>query len=329
MAKGTYADFLNVLGRRESGDAAHPNGNYAAENTFHYIGKYQMGEAALVDIGVVNLDGNAFDNDYSGGFTGKFGLTSKADFLASPSGQEQAIRAYMAVQFGYLDFKGALVYADQVIDSIKITISSLLGMAHLVGFTRAADFVKSGGDNDPADAFGTKASEYAELLSDYLTPFAVDHRGNEAIAGGSGTDGLWGRDGNDALSGKAGSDWLYGGNGKDVLCAGWGKDTLSGGEGADRFFWSRIGEIGNGSTADRIADFASGQDRIDLSQIDSNTGIAGNQAFSFVGDAALNGAGQLHFANGVLSGDVNGDSTADFRLVLTAVDSLGADDFIL
>ena len=41
----TLDDFYNDLGARESG------GNYKAVNTAGYIGKYQMGEAAMVDAG--------------------------------------------------------------------------------------------------------------------------------------------------------------------------------------------------------------------------------------------------------------------------------------
>ncbi|MCA3237935.1 MAG: hypothetical protein ACK5RC_13565 [Curvibacter sp.] len=59
------AHISNALGQRESG------GNYSAENTFNYLGKYQMGEAALQDTGYVNGDGKPLKNDYSGFWTGK------------------------------------------------------------------------------------------------------------------------------------------------------------------------------------------------------------------------------------------------------------------
>jgi Ca2+-binding RTX toxin-like protein len=301
MAAGTYRDFLDALGQRES------SGNYAAENVFHYIGKYQMGEAALIDIGVVNHDGSAFNNDYSGGFTGKFGLTSKADFLSDGPGQELAIRAYMDVQFGYLKSVGALPYAGQVLDGTLITVSSLLGMAHLVGFTRAAEFVKSGGDIDPADSFSTSASEYAALFSNYGTPFTVDHSLAEVIAGGSGGDVLRGRGGDDTLLGKGGSDRLLGGAGEDT------------------FRFNTVSHI----RGDRIGDFASGSDVIDLRRIDADRTADGNQAFGFIGDADFSAAGQLRFETNILLGDTNGDGTADFRLRLPGVDALQADDFLL
>ena len=55
--------------------------------------------------------------------------------------------------------------------------------------------------------------------------------------------------------------------------------------------------------------------RIDLSGIDANSGLNGNQAFSFIGTAAFSHtAGELHYAvtraGAVVSGDVNGVQAA-------------------
>ena len=57
----------------------------------------------------------------------------------------------------------------------------------------------------------------------------------------------------------------------------------------------------------------------DMSVIDANTGLAGDQAFAFIGAAAFSGvAGQLRAQVGggatVVSGDLNGDSAADFAI---------------
>lgn len=41
----TLNDFYNNLGARESG------GNYSSVNKYGYVGKYQMGEAAMIDAG--------------------------------------------------------------------------------------------------------------------------------------------------------------------------------------------------------------------------------------------------------------------------------------
>jgi hypothetical protein len=81
---------------------------------------------------------------------------------------------------------------------------------------------------------------------------------------------------------------------------------------------------------DKIADFSSVEmDKIDLSAIDANTAIAGNQAFSYIGAAAFSGAaGELHFAGGFVEGDINGDTIADFKISV-GVPALAAGDFVL
>ncbi|MBS7789504.1 hypothetical protein KTR66_05835, partial [Roseococcus sp. SDR] len=142
------------------------------------------------------------------------------------------------------------------------------------------------------------------------------------LDGGAGANRLEGGDGNDVLSGGAGNDTLLGGTGTDVIEGGAGTDSLSGGTGADRFLFRATADI-NG---DVVTDFSVAEgDTIDLRPIDANGSLAGDQAFTWIGGAGFSGAaGQLRFASGVLSGDVNGDSVADFQLSLTGVASLTA-----
>jgi hypothetical protein len=80
-------------------------------------------------------------------------------------------------------------------------------------------------------------------------------------------------------------------------------------------------------------------DKIDLSGIDAQTNVAGNQAFSsirniFAGDVGFTGnghSGELIFDTGteILSGDVNGDGIADFEIELMGVNIMSNSDFIL
>ena len=73
-------------------------------------------------------------------------------------------------------------------------------------------------------------------------------------------------------------------------------------------------------------------DYIDLSTIDANTRVAGNQAFSFIGDHAFTGrAGQLSYddESGMLRMDVNGDRVADGSILVANEYDLAAYDFIL
>lgn len=148
--------------------------------------------------------------------------------------------------------------------------------------------------------------------------------GNNLIRGGDGNDTILGNDGNDTLFGDAGADLLRGGNGTDILNGGLGSDQLQGGAGADIFRFASVADLGlTGATTDRVLDFTAAQgDRIDLSAIDANVNVAGDQAFSFIGTAAFSGtAGELRVqasgTNQLVFGDVNGDGIADFLIVVT------------
>ncbi|PZU92163.1 MAG: hypothetical protein DI527_10535 [Chelatococcus sp.] len=137
------------------------------------------------------------------------------------------------------------------------------------------------------------------------------------------------------ISGGDGADTITGSAEADLIIGGLGRDELAGGAGADVFDFDAIAEIGLGSTADAIADFVAGVDRVDLSTIDASTRLGGNQAFSFIGDAVFGRvAGQLRVENGDpattrVQGDVNGDGVADFELVFHGKPALGATDFVL
>jgi serralysin len=166
-------------------------------------------------------------------------------------------------------------------------------------------------------------------------------KGNDAantLNGGAGSDALYGRgsndqlegeDGNDYLEGGLGGDALFGHSGRDTLYGGAGADALSGGTSTDLFVFKSLSETAP-AAPDTIQDFVSGTDRIDLRIIDANTKLSRDQAFSFIGGSAFTGkAGQLNFSDGVLSGDVNGDRVADFKISLPTVSLLKSTDFYL
>jgi|GEM_PF-1918256 len=82
--------------------------------------------------------------------------------------------------------------------------------------------------------------------------------GDDLIKGGGNSDAIFGGDGDDELRGQTGYDVLNGEAGDDVLVGGEGRDHYTGGEGADRFV------LGEGSDLDRVWDFTSGEDVLDL-----------------------------------------------------------------
>jgi predicted extracellular nuclease len=139
------------------------------------------------------------------------------------------------------------------------------------------------------------------------------------------------------ILGGGGNDVLTGGAGADVIIGGLRGDTLTGGAGNDVFRYDSTADS-NSTEADGIQDFNSG-DLIDLSRIDANVLIDGNQAFNFIGNAEFSKtAGELRFANisnggpiWKVQGDTDGNGVSDFEvvLVINPPDPITSGDFIL
>jgi Ca2+-binding RTX toxin-like protein len=201
---------------------------------------------------------------------------------------------------------------------VAVAVFGGLGRDTLVG--GAGDDLLAGGAGDDVLRGGRG--------DDTLDGGAGDDRlvggaGNDLLMGGAGNDLLTGGPGDDTLQGGLGNDTLEGGSGDDLLDPGAGADVLSGGPGRDVFLWRDAAHIGLGGQSDRITDFTSGEDAIDLS------GLGG---LVFVGDNAFSGsAGELRLnpANGALLGDLSGNGSADFRLWLDGVSELALGDLIL
>lgn len=150
--------------------------------------------------------------------------------------------------------------------------------------------------------------------------------GNSAantLRGMSGADRLVGGDGNDSLCGDSGNDVLHGDAGNDRLNGGHGQDQLFGGAGADVFIFQRASHSTR-SASDRVLDFQTGVDKLDLSLIDADTSVTGNQAFVFGPSAA--GAASLWMSGGVVFGDVNNDGVADLAIEVTG--AIAQSDFL-
>jgi len=138
--------------------------------------------------------------------------------------------------------------------------------------------------------------------------------GNDAsnvLQGMAGVDRLWGRGGDDQLFGGAGNDQLYGGEGQDVIDGGAGQDKLKGGAGADVFAFKSASDTARGQ-GDKVLDFKAGLDKIDLTAIDADAMLAGDQAFVW-GRAGAD-ATSLWARNGWLYGDTNHDGVADLAI---------------
>lgn len=179
----------------------------------------------------------------------------------------------------------------------------------------------------------------------------LGYGGNDTLWGSFGNDIIDGGAGNDLLVGQSGNDTVIGGDGNDQVIGNTGADELSGGAGADIFAYGNRNQS-TLANPDLIIDF-SGQvrlgtnsqgrdirlpgegDKIDLSTIDADTTLAGNQAFTIVQHGFSGTAGELYSSYDAAAGitsifvDVDGDANADMEIQLLGHIPLTGSDFIL
>jgi Ca2+-binding RTX toxin-like protein len=236
------------------------------------------------------LIGNTFGNELHGqGGNDQLEGGAGADVLDGGSGSDTA--SYVGSPSGVtvILINGNKWGGDAEGDTL-ISIENLLGSAH-------NDALR--GDNN------------ANVLS--------GHVGNDSLQGYGGSDVLMGGDGYDSLEGLDGDDTLHGEGGQDTILGGMNRDVLSGGNGADTFMWRSTDETGvTAATADTILDFAFAEgDRISVSGVDADISAAGNQAFTFIGNAAFSGTpGELNYVH------VNGETIIQMQTG-TAADAEG------
>ncbi|MDB5470722.1 MAG: hemolysin-type calcium-binding repeat family protein [Caulobacter sp.] len=164
-----------------------------------------------------------------------------------------------------------------------------------------------------------------EVLVDNVEAVQLQGTADLYATGNGGANNLQGNAGANTLTGGAGVDTLNGNDGDDRIAGGVGNDLLRGGMGADTFFVFQESVGGAVLETDQIYDFNAAEgDIIDLSFIDANSRVNGNQSFHLVGaftkyDAAHpedTGQMTLTFAGGITTVrlDVNGDAKVDYQM---------------
>jgi Ca2+-binding RTX toxin-like protein len=203
------------------------------------------------------------------------------------------------------------------------------------GLINAVEVVLTGAGDDSVYGFTGLSTVFLGAGNDFVADYSDAN--NDAFFGEAGNDALYGLGGADLLDGGAGNDFIIGGNGDDTIVGGDGYDWIQGGAGADVFRYTAVSHSRTSSGIDAISDFARGTDMIDLSGIDANTALAGDQAFT-IGALQAGQAGRLQIildpagtpAWAILQGDVDGDGVADFDLVVFGpVAGLSGGDFVL
>lgn len=166
---------------------------------------------------------------------------------------------------------------------------------------------------------------------------------NNVIGGNDAINLLSGESGNDSLFGAGGKDILLGGSGNDRLNGGADFDILVGGGGNDVFVFDAASFDDEGLSIDFVSDFSRG-DLFDFSALDADSTLDGDQAFSLVSqlsgaagqimissysnifkaigalggvDVGLFGLGGLFSQASVVWGDLDGDATSDFAVLVS------------
>ncbi|TWC24746.1 Ca2+-binding RTX toxin-like protein [Pseudomonas sp. SJZ085] len=252
-------------------------------------------DGQLLGVAAINLVGNAADNTLFGNSAANVlnGLDG-ADILDGGAGADTLIGGTgndTYIVDNLKDIISETSTLDSEIDTVRSSVSWTLG-ANLENLTLTGTALINGTGN---------------TLDNVLT-------GNAA---------------NNTLNGGAGNDQLDGGAGNDLLIGGIGIDTLTGGAGADRFVFSALNELGIGGARDVILDFSRLQgDKLDLSKLDANILVAGINKFTFIDSADFSGVGQLRFVDHVLSGNIDGNTAADFEIQLVGVNTFSASDLV-
>jgi hypothetical protein len=155
--------YFAQLGFRESGGTNPMRGlsngeiGYRCVNFIGFIGKYQMGALAMIDLGYIKSDRRANRQmALPDSWTGKNGINNREDFLNSPEEQEAAACAYTKLNYDRLRKSGTIT-ADMTPEEL----GGVLAVAHIQGSTGAKNFFL--GQDVPPDALGTKPEEYQQL----------------------------------------------------------------------------------------------------------------------------------------------------------------------
>ena len=134
----------NFMGFKEALAFKESQGKYATVNTLGYLGKYQFGSSTLKLMGVYNTDG--FLNDR---------ILQETLFELNVSRNKWILRR---------DIKR---FVGKKINGVIITESGIVAAAHLAGAGNVKKYLRSYGQKDFSDAYGSTVAYYMKRFGGY------------------------------------------------------------------------------------------------------------------------------------------------------------------
>lgn len=177
----TRHGFICAVSRKESSsdlslplnDSVNINAS-KTKNSGGYIGFFQFGEAALIDLGYYKHWKNNSDktkaNDWTGSWVGHNNVNSLSDFLKSPAKQIQIIGEWIDLLCKRLRNRGFNEYYGKIINGIEITESGAIAGAHLVGDGGLGSFLGIPGfkgNYEESDGNLVHISKYIDMFNHY------------------------------------------------------------------------------------------------------------------------------------------------------------------
>jgi Ca2+-binding RTX toxin-like protein len=216
------------------------------------------------------------------------------------------------------------------------TLTGGEGANGLAGGAGDDTYITDGSDtlSESANAgLDTVHSTVTFTLANNFENLTLTGAGNVNGTGNGANNVITGNDGHNRLLGGAGLDTLAGGKGEDVLLGGGGKDIMARGDGNDpsSSMPSTTPASAPPTAISSPTSRAAGGDTIDLSALDANALVGGNQAFVFIGTAGFSAAGQLRYqqvgGETVIQANTNNATgTIEFELRVFGSHALIADD---
>lgn len=276
-----------------------------------------------------------------------------------------------------------LLNFENVIGSVHEDTIFGNALANIINSGDDDDHIEGGGGNDTIEggaggdymSGGTGTNTLSYASSSLAVTVTLNGSSQATTSGGDaesdqayGFQNVTGSVQNDTINGDANVNVLVGGNGRDVLKAGGGADTINGGQGGDEL-WGEGNATGvagadkfvfkvasdsaalfgqfDATTSDKIMDFKSGVDKIELTGIDTNGSTSADDKFHFVAAGHADGTmGALWFQASQVDpndagkqityvyADLDGNNTADMAwevhtIGTTVASQLHGTDFLL